>query len=78
MVVPVIRIRCHVCGWTREYAGDVIGSDRCPCGSAQVAHVEAPAPRFRGACRGPLAETTRVEGFREKLVEATLTLKKES
>jgi hypothetical protein len=29
----------------------------CSCGERQIANVVAPAPRFRGACQGPLART---------------------
>jgi hypothetical protein len=28
---------------------------QCSCGERRVARVQAPAPRFRGACRGPVA-----------------------
>ena len=53
-----VRFACgHTLGL--ESVGDVL--PMCGCGETRVQHVQAPVPRFRGACSGPVADTKNVE-----------------
>lgn len=48
------------------------------CGERQVSRAKAPAPRFRGACRGPLAHEEALGALPVNLAPAgTLTLKEQ-
>lgn len=44
------------CGHTADMGDNPSGSPVCACGDRRVTHVKARAPRFVGACTGPMAE----------------------
>ena len=58
--IDMIKVR-YACGHEGmvSISGDAV--PRCHCGEQQIVQTSAPAPRFRGACSGPYAETKAVE-----------------
>lgn len=44
------------CGCPPLRANDKIKTAICECGESRIVRVNAPTPRFRGACQGPHAE----------------------
>ena len=43
------------CGHRGTVKDSVTDAPICVCGERRIQRVTAPVPRFRGACRGPLA-----------------------
>ncbi len=52
MAVATVRFAC---GHTVPASGNEVRLV-CACGNSQVVDVKAPAPKFRGHCRGPHAQ----------------------
>ena len=68
-----ITIR-FACGHQAELTDHTVGTPQCGCGERRVQHVAARAPRFRGACTGPYAETCNLEPVAVSLTTTPLTL----
>lgn len=63
------------CGHSVDLPRDVAVAPVCGCGERVVSSVTGAAPRFRGACSGPCAETACVPAATERFSPEALRLK---
>lgn len=66
------------CGHRLDVLASVGPAPVCPCGERVVSRVLGATPRFRGACRGPHAESAPLDPDRHQFSAGTLKLKDSS